>query len=169
MAVVPVPDRARLVTESMAVLEMEIEPLKVPAAFGANTTLRGTLWPAAMITGRLGELRLKYLVETATLLMVTAAEPEFVAVVDIVLLLPAFTLPKLRDGLVREIVPLWDEFEEPVLRPWQAVKIHSAPSRSREAIIFEQTFPPVRPPLASGRKSLTRGGLHIVSSIGQED
>ena len=103
---VPVPDRARLVTESVAVLEMAIEALKVPAAFGVKTTLRGTLWPAAMVTGRLGAVTWKYLLETATLLMVTAAEPEFVAVVDIVLLLPAFTLPKARDEFVTEIVPL---------------------------------------------------------------
>jgi hypothetical protein len=105
---VPVPDSARLVTESVAVLEMEIEPLKVPAAFGVKTTLRGMLWPAAMVTGRLGELRAKYLVETATLLMVTPAVPEFVAIVDTILLLPAFTLPKARDGFVTAMVPLWD-------------------------------------------------------------
>ena len=104
---VPVPERARFVTESVAVLEMEIEALKAPAAFGLKTTLRGTLWPAASVTGRLGAASWKYLVEMATLLMVTAAEPEFVAVVDIVLLLPAFTLPKARDEFVIEIVPLW--------------------------------------------------------------
>jgi hypothetical protein len=106
--VVPVPDRARVVTESVAVLEMETEPLKVPAAFGVKATLKGTLWPAAMVTGRLGALRVKYLDEMATPLIVTAAEPEFVAVVDTVLLLPALTLPKVRDGFVTEIVPLWD-------------------------------------------------------------
>ena len=102
------PDRARLVTESVAVLEMEIAPSKVPAAFGVKTTLRGTLCPPARVTGRLGALREKYLEEIATPLMVTAAEPEFVAVVDTVLLLPALTLPKARAGFVTEIVPLWD-------------------------------------------------------------
>lgn len=103
---VPVPDKVRLVTESVAVLEMETEPLKVPAAFGLKTTLTGTLWPAAMVTGKLGALNAKYLVEMETLLMVTAAEPEFVAVVETVLLLPALTLPKAKDGFVRVIVPL---------------------------------------------------------------
>ena len=106
--VVPVPDRATVVTESAAVLEMETEPLKVPAAFGVKAMLRGTLCPPPRVTGRLGALREKYLEEMATPLMVTAAEPEFVAVVDTVLLLPAWTLPKARTGFVTEIVPLWD-------------------------------------------------------------
>lgn len=104
--VVPVPDRARLVTESVAVLEIEAEALNAPPAFGLKTTLTGTLCPAAIVTGKLGALSAKYLVEMATLLMVTAAEPEFVAVVDIVLLLPALTLPKANDEFAREIVPL---------------------------------------------------------------
>lgn len=103
---VPVPDRARLVTESVAVLEIETEALNVPAAFGLKTTLTGTLCPAAMVTGKLGAVSVKYLVEMATLLIVTAAEPEFVAVVDRVLLLPALTLPKANDALPMEIVPL---------------------------------------------------------------
>jgi len=103
---VPVPDRSRVVTESLAVLEMETEPLKVPAVFGVKTMLSGRLCPAAMVTGRLSALRVKTLVEMETLLMVTAAEPEFFAVVETVLLLPAVTLPKVRDGFVREIVPL---------------------------------------------------------------
>lgn len=60
---------------------------------------------------------MKYLLETEALLMVTAEEPEFVTVVDIVLLLPASTLPKASDGFVRESVPLWGGFEEFVLRP----------------------------------------------------
>jgi hypothetical protein len=105
--VVPVPDRARLVTESVAVLEIETEALKVPAAFGLKTILTGTLCPAAIVTGKLGAVSAKYFVEIAMLLMVTAGEPEFVAVVDIVLLLPALTLPKAKDGFAREIVPLW--------------------------------------------------------------
>ena len=104
---VPVPDRARLVTESVAVLEMEAEALNVPAAFGLKTTLTGTLCPAGTVTGKVGALSAKYLVEMETLLMVTAAEPEFITVVDTVLLLPAFTLPKARDPFAREIVPVW--------------------------------------------------------------
>lgn len=106
MLVVPVPDTSRLVTESVALLEIETEALKVPAALGLKTILTGTLCPAAMVTGKLGAVSAKYLVEMATLLIVTEAEPVFVAVVDTVLLLPAFTLPKAKDALAREIVPL---------------------------------------------------------------
>lgn len=40
---VPVPDRSRFVTESAAVLEMAREPLKLPAALGANLTESVTL------------------------------------------------------------------------------------------------------------------------------
>jgi hypothetical protein len=101
---VPVPDRAR-VTESEAVLEIETDALKLPAAFGLKTILTGTLCPAAMVTGKLGALSEKYLVEMATLLIVTAVEPEFVAVVEIVLLLPALTLPKAKEVFAMEIVP----------------------------------------------------------------
>ena len=99
------PDRARLVTESVAVLEMETEALKVPAAFGLKTMLTGTLCPAVMVAGKLGALSAKYFVEMETLLIVTAAEPEFVTVVDTVLLLPALTLPKAKDPFASEIVP----------------------------------------------------------------
>ena len=106
MLVVPVPDTSRLATESVAVLEIETEALNAPAAFGLKTMLKGTLCPAATVTGKLGAVSAKYLVEMATLLIVTAAEPEFVTVVDTVLLLPALTLPKAKDAFAREIVPV---------------------------------------------------------------
>lgn len=106
MLVVPVPDTSRLATESVAVLEIETEALNAPAAFGLKTMLKGTLCPAATVTGKLGAVSTKYLVEMATLLIVTAAEPEFVTVVDTVLLLPALTLPKAKDAFAREIVPV---------------------------------------------------------------
>lgn len=169
---VPVPDRVTVVTESVASLEMEIEALKVPAAFGVKTTLRGTLCLAVRVTGRLGAVTWKYLVEMATLVMVTVAEPEFVAVVEIALLLPAFTLPKARDELVREIVPLCDclvGFVELVLSPWQPDKLHNAPSRRRVKIIFERTSGFVAQPLASRRRSLPRGGVLILPSIERLD
>jgi len=52
--------------------------------------------PAARVMGRLGDVREKYFVETAALLIVTDFVPEFVAVTLRVLLLPLATLPKLR-------------------------------------------------------------------------
>lgn len=102
----------------------------------------------------------------ATLLIVTAAEPEFVAVVDAVLTLPAFTLPKVRDEFAREIVPLGDCFEEPVLRPAQPVRLHSAPRRINERQISLSKFlRPLFGCVPCGRKSLTRGEIRILPSI----
>src|ERR1700758_4005501 len=77
---IPVPDNERLVTESDAVLVMETVALKVPAAFGVKPTVIGVLCPTARLIGRVGAVREKYFVESATLLIVTEAVPEFVAV-----------------------------------------------------------------------------------------
>ena len=55
-----------------------------------------------MVIGRLGELREKYLVESAMLLMVSDADPVFVAVVEMVLLEPVLTLPKFKEADVNE-------------------------------------------------------------------
>ena len=104
---VPVPDSERLVTGSDAVLVIERVALKVPAAFGRKATLIWTLCPAAMVIGRLGELREKYLVEIAMLVMVSDADPEFVAVVEMVLLVPVLTLPKFKEADVNESLLLW--------------------------------------------------------------
>lgn len=104
---VPVPDSERLVTGSDAVLVIERVALKVPATFGRKATLIWTLCPAAMVIGRLGELREKYLVEIAMLLMVSDADPEFVAVVEMVLLEPVLTLPKFKEADVNESLLLW--------------------------------------------------------------
>jgi len=104
---VPVPDSERLVTGCDAVLVIERVALKLPAAFGRKATLIWTLFPAAMVIGRLGELREKYLVEIAMLLMVSDADPEFVAVVEMVLLEPVLTLPKFKEADVNESLLLW--------------------------------------------------------------
>jgi len=101
---VPVPDRFRVAVLAASLVIVAVA-LNVPAALGENVTLTGVLCPAARVSGRLGAFREKYLVEMATLLMVTAAGPEFVAVADRVLLLPAATLPKFRVALPRVRVP----------------------------------------------------------------
>src|SRR5438067_13755500 len=81
---VPVPDSETLASESEAVLAMERVALKVPVAFGWKATLIGALWLGAMVMGRVGALREKYLVEIATLVRVMEADPEFVTVVETV-------------------------------------------------------------------------------------
>lgn len=93
---VPVPERATSITVFEALLVIAAVALKVPAALGVKLTLMGVFCPAATVTGRLGEISEKYLVDMATLLMVTDADPEFEMVMGRVLLLPAATLPKPR-------------------------------------------------------------------------
>jgi hypothetical protein len=69
------------------------------------------------VTGRLGALKEKYLVETVALLIVIAVVPVFVADTVSILLVPAVTLPKLRLVLPHDKPPVGGG--EPVLTPWQ--------------------------------------------------
>jgi hypothetical protein len=91
----PDPDSEMLMGPFEASLESDTVALYEPAALGANLILSGVLCPAAMVTGRTGAVREKYLVEIAAPLMVTGAVPEFVALTVRVLLLEAVTEPKL--------------------------------------------------------------------------
>ncbi len=114
----PVPLTERLGTALVASLLTETVPLKVPAEFGVNLTLRGVLCPGPTTTGRLGAVREKYLLDIAALLTVTALVPEFVAETVIVLLVPAATLPKLRAIVANDKSPLAGGAELPALTPW---------------------------------------------------
>lgn len=119
---VPVPESASSGTVLDASLVMETVLLKVPAALGVNLILIVALCPAVTVTGRLGETREKYLVEIVTLLTVTDAGPEFVAVAVRVLLLPSVTLPKSSVAFSRERVVDCCWLEEPALKPWQLIR-----------------------------------------------
>lgn len=55
-----------------------------------------------MVIGRVGAVTAKYLLDMATLLIVRAADPEFVAVAVTVLLVPTLTVPKSTDALFNE-------------------------------------------------------------------
>ena len=55
-----------------------------------------------MVIGRVGAVIAKYLLDIATLLIVRAADPEFVAVAETVLLVPTLTVPKSTDVLFNE-------------------------------------------------------------------
>jgi hypothetical protein len=92
---VPVPVSARSVKGVDASLVMAIFALKVPAALGMNSTPTVVLRPAASVTGRVGEVRTKFWLVIAALLMVIDVLPLFAAVNVVVLLLPTGTLPKL--------------------------------------------------------------------------
>ena len=92
----PLPESDKLVNASEASLLTATVALNAPVAFGANCTLKLTLCPAAITTGKVGEVSEKYFVDTAALLIVTGTLPKFVAATLKVLLLPAATLPKSR-------------------------------------------------------------------------
>jgi hypothetical protein len=85
---------------------MEAMAVNAPATLGLKTTLTGVLCPAGIVTGRLGALIKKYLVEMVTLLTVTEAVPVFDTVTVKVLLVPAVTLPKSRVAPLKDKVPV---------------------------------------------------------------
>ena len=129
----PVPLKDTVVWASLASLVMIIEALNAPAASGEKVRLIGVLCPAAIETGKLGEVRTKYFVEIETLETLTVAVPVLVAVTEIVLLVPGATLPKASDGLAMVSVPTGG-LELAALTPWQpARKLRPARSRSTPA------------------------------------
>ena len=101
-AATPVPDSDRGGSVFDASLVRETAALKFPEALGANLMLRTALCPAAIRIGKLGPVTEKYLVETAELLIVADAFPEFATVTVRVLLLPGVTLPKFRVVAAKE-------------------------------------------------------------------
>jgi hypothetical protein len=126
----PVPESERSGTAFEASLVTLTVAAKDPTASGANLTLSVALCPAAMVTGRLGDVREKYLVEIEALLIVTLSSPEFVAVIVRVLLLPAVTAPKARLPFPRESIPLG---LPAALNPWQPAR-KLRPSNSNNAL-----------------------------------
>jgi len=119
----PLPDNAMVTVGSEALDVIVMLPLALAAEVGENITPKVTLCPGASVSGRLGAVSEKQLAEIAAPLIVTDAEPEFVAVADRVLLLPAVTLPKFSVAVGRERVPdcCWSEWL-PTLKPWQPAR-----------------------------------------------
>lgn len=101
-AVVPVPVNETFVTVLDALLVTDSVALKAPAVLGEKLMETVALCPAATVTGRLGAVSEKYLVEMAALLTVIELLPVFVATTVMVLLLPAGTLPKSRSVVAKE-------------------------------------------------------------------
>lgn len=93
-SLMPVPDKVISVIAVDASLPMAAVALKFPAAFGVNARVSDALWPAAMVTGRLGAVNEKYFVDTEALLMLADVFPVLLTDSVSVLLLPAATLPK---------------------------------------------------------------------------
>jgi hypothetical protein len=102
----PVPESESCAEAFEASLVIETVALKAAAELGVNITLSGDFCPAAIVTGRLGPVSEKYLVEIAALLIVTEAVPVFSAVRASVLLVPSVTLPKSRLLPLRTRLPI---------------------------------------------------------------
>jgi hypothetical protein len=92
--------------------------LKAPATFGAKEIVMTAFCPAAIDAGKVGLVTVKYLVEIDALVIVIALCPVLVAEIESALLVPAFTLPKLRVALENDSAPTagW-EFGLPALTP----------------------------------------------------
>lgn len=113
----PVPESVKLRVGLEPSLVSVATAEKVPAAFGVNCTLKFALCPAGTEAGRVGVVSTKYLLETEALLIVTAAEPELVAVRVRVLLTPGATAPKFRAVLASDRSPVCCWPPPPVLTP----------------------------------------------------
>jgi hypothetical protein len=95
-----------------------------------------------MVTGRLGAVREKYLVEIVALLTVTDAVPELVALTVRVLLPPAATLPKFKLESARERLLLGGGFEVVLaaLKPIQPTRKVRPASRSSVPATLPRCF-----------------------------
>ena len=92
---VPVPDNAIEVGEFVALLVMEMFPVKFAALCGANCAVMLVLPPAAIDSGVVGPLTLKPVPLAAIWLIVRLPVPVFVKVIDCEFVVPFATLPKL--------------------------------------------------------------------------
>jgi hypothetical protein len=91
--------------EVEVLVKKEIFAEAVPLVVGANVTVKGTLWPAARVTGRVTPPRvntelLELAADRVTLPPLAVTLPDWVCVV------PMVTLPKLMDPGVTPRVPL---------------------------------------------------------------
>jgi hypothetical protein len=71
-------------------------PLAAPLAVGEKSTVNDVLWPAVNVTGRDSPLKLNPVPLAAAAEMVRLVPPVLVNVSDKLVLLPTWTLPKLR-------------------------------------------------------------------------
>ena len=95
----PLPDKL-IAAEFVALLSKVTFPLTAPPAVGANWTVTGMDWPAAKVSPALTPLTVKTAPVTFTADMVTLEFPVLVKEELKSLLLPTFTLPKLRLGVL---------------------------------------------------------------------
>jgi hypothetical protein len=93
---IPVPDKPIVAGEFVASLEIVTAPFTAPAAAGANCTVTVTDWFGVSISPEVTPLAVNPAPETLTFDIVTLALPLLVSATLSELLLPSFTLPKLK-------------------------------------------------------------------------
>jgi len=92
----PVPLRAMVSGELVALLTTETLPVTLPAAAGAYTTLKLAPWPAARVNGSVKPLALKPAPDVLTCEIVTLELPMLLRITFCELLLPTLTVLKLK-------------------------------------------------------------------------
>ena len=90
----PVPLRATVAGEPGVLLVMEMLPVALPLAVGANLAVSVVAAPGLTVAGTVRPLILKPAPEALAAEIVNVAFPEFVRVILCVALLPTLTLPK---------------------------------------------------------------------------
>jgi hypothetical protein len=95
-AATPVPDKLTVAGEFVALLVIETEPLIAPAVVGANVTVAVTDWFEFSVSPDVTPLTVKPAPLTFTAEIDTLLLPVFVSDTLCELLLPSFTLPKLK-------------------------------------------------------------------------
>jgi hypothetical protein len=98
----PVPERAIVVGEPIALLVTVTAPATLPAAVGLKITLNVSCCVGVSVAGVLAPLRLNPVPEAAMLETVTLTFPVLVTVNVCVADVPVFTLPKLRLVVLNE-------------------------------------------------------------------
>src|SRR5207245_2476639 len=99
-AATPVPLSATVAGEFGALLEIDTEPLKLPAAFGANCTLKFPLCPGPSVVGIARPLKLNPVPVTVACEIVKLAVPLFLTCIVCEFVFPDTTEPKLAlDGV----------------------------------------------------------------------
>jgi hypothetical protein len=92
----PVPDSEMLIVGPQALVMIDMVPVTLPAAEGANLTLKVALLPAFRVRGNTSPLMLKAAPFTVARETVTPRVPVFARVTPRVRLVPTVMLPKLR-------------------------------------------------------------------------
>ena len=135
----PVPDSDSATVPSEALSRSEMVPLITFAALGTKTRCKLILWPAKIVNGSVGAPSENSEVLVRALVIVTAAVPVLVAVINNVAPLPTTTLPKLSVVLLKLKSAIEDVCcleRVPALKPWHDRRLATAKVIIRPCHVF---------------------------------